>query len=627
MTAGDKEKCQDQGLDQHIEIMNLIKSNQRLAAEKAKAWFQKELLQRPDHADAEVLERILNLFIADKEIDMKVIRANGTQRHEEVFEMERDTFFDLLYYHTPTFLNQRQHFQKKIISLKGSNQLREAADTAKLWFVMERLRPHDQVPELGPSYHLLALGLFTSILRQYKYTSGSDLTCLHHLYTDKSALASERAHAGNAIVALCLQISNHEPQRVSAKKLRKVYMSVVTTILDLTIADEEKEIILVGCDNPYEFDCKASLMSNFTNNDIFEVEMELARHMIEDLTKMEKDKINPVDPALRYFTLILLCFLIGLALYINRASVSRWLKKTSRRYFLTPFKKLRDQWAAKAAEKEAATRKAARLKAEQEALRAASAEEELQRKKKEKSIADLKAAKEKAAREKEKAPKERQQQERRQAEERKSSGSTKRDAATPPQQVSPQPQEKKVKGGQSDMTKISIADHALASNLDDQAMIVGLIVEPVKIVDDEPLQHPLQDNQEASDLPMPTPTPLPVPIPIPISSPAPTHAAGISDATAIKPLIPMDKALTAAQRLRAQLAAQARAQGPPHIKTKPSLSNPSTLVSNECPICLENPRSCVLIPCGHIFCPPCSGALTTCPLCREIVESKVKAFF
>ena len=36
----------------------------------------------------------------------------------------------------------------------------------------------------------------------------------------------------------------------------------------------------------------------------------------------------------------------------------------------------------------------------------------------------------------------------------------------------------------------------------------------------------------------------------------------------------------------------------------------------ECAVCLEHPRSCALIPCGHVFCSKCAALMVDCPVCR-----------
>lgn len=49
----------------------------------------------------------------------------------------------------------------------------------------------------------------------------------------------------------------------------------------------------------------------------------------------------------------------------------------------------------------------------------------------------------------------------------------------------------------------------------------------------------------------------------------------------------------------------------------------SIQLAAECPICEENPRNVVLLPCGHILCKDCSSKLWECPFCKEkILETK-----
>ena len=49
--------------------------------------------------------------------------------------------------------------------------------------------------------------------------------------------------------------------------------------------------------------------------------------------------------------------------------------------------------------------------------------------------------------------------------------------------------------------------------------------------------------------------------------------------------------------------------------------------SNMCVVCFVQPKSHILIPCGHLcLCSPCSEAIKQCPLCRSAVESAHRVF-
>lgn len=43
-----------------------------------------------------------------------------------------------------------------------------------------------------------------------------------------------------------------------------------------------------------------------------------------------------------------------------------------------------------------------------------------------------------------------------------------------------------------------------------------------------------------------------------------------------------------------------------------------------CTVCTENPRSVVLVPCGHFFCSKCAESATKCPKCQAEIESRLK---
>lgn len=50
-------------------------------------------------------------------------------------------------------------------------------------------------------------------------------------------------------------------------------------------------------------------------------------------------------------------------------------------------------------------------------------------------------------------------------------------------------------------------------------------------------------------------------------------------------------------------------------------------LSRECPICLDNIETLVVLNCGHSFCLKCSRNLAvTCPMCRVYITNKIKVF-
>ncbi len=52
------------------------------------------------------------------------------------------------------------------------------------------------------------------------------------------------------------------------------------------------------------------------------------------------------------------------------------------------------------------------------------------------------------------------------------------------------------------------------------------------------------------------------------------------------------------------------------------------LARNECVVCIDAPRSTVLLPCGHVcMCSDCIGTTQSCPICRTAIESAMKVFF
>lgn len=50
-------------------------------------------------------------------------------------------------------------------------------------------------------------------------------------------------------------------------------------------------------------------------------------------------------------------------------------------------------------------------------------------------------------------------------------------------------------------------------------------------------------------------------------------------------------------------------------------------IPTPCSICLDNINDCTFIPCGHLCtCMSCAKQVTTCPLCRRVIKSRVKVF-
>jgi hypothetical protein len=54
---------------------------------------------------------------------------------------------------------------------------------------------------------------------------------------------------------------------------------------------------------------------------------------------------------------------------------------------------------------------------------------------------------------------------------------------------------------------------------------------------------------------------------------------------------------------------------------------PGTPERDECPICFEPEKSTALVPCGHILCGACAAKYAHCPVCREVVSSRMRVFW
>lgn len=45
---------------------------------------------------------------------------------------------------------------------------------------------------------------------------------------------------------------------------------------------------------------------------------------------------------------------------------------------------------------------------------------------------------------------------------------------------------------------------------------------------------------------------------------------------------------------------------------------------SECAICFANPKSIIMVPCGHFYtCDVCTSQLRKCPICREDIKSTI----
>ncbi|KAJ1566480.1 hypothetical protein HK405_009646 [Cladochytrium tenue] len=68
------------------------------------------------------------------------------------------------------------------------------------------------------------------------------------------------------------------------------------------------------------------------------------------------------------------------------------------------------------------------------------------------------------------------------------------------------------------------------------------------------------------------------------------------------------------------------ASTPPAART--SAAAHAAAAENECIICCSEPKSHVLVPCGHqTLCGPCADSVSSCPICRVDVTARVKVFF
>ncbi|KAJ6740943.1 E3 UBIQUITIN-PROTEIN LIGASE RGLG3 [Salix purpurea] len=63
------------------------------------------------------------------------------------------------------------------------------------------------------------------------------------------------------------------------------------------------------------------------------------------------------------------------------------------------------------------------------------------------------------------------------------------------------------------------------------------------------------------------------------------------------------------------------------VRSIPSFKTvqPSTSVEPVCPICLTNPKD-LAFGCGHLTCRDCGASISTCPICRQPITSRLKLF-
>ena len=56
------------------------------------------------------------------------------------------------------------------------------------------------------------------------------------------------------------------------------------------------------------------------------------------------------------------------------------------------------------------------------------------------------------------------------------------------------------------------------------------------------------------------------------------------------------------------------------------LEEASSSMPVDCPICFEQPRDTLLMPCGHLLCKGCSEKMGACPICRAEVRETHRVF-
>ena len=61
-----------------------------------------------------------------------------------------------------------------------------------------------------------------------------------------------------------------------------------------------------------------------------------------------------------------------------------------------------------------------------------------------------------------------------------------------------------------------------------------------------------------------------------------------------------------------------------------AIKNTLNFEDQKCAICMENPKKIALVPCGHVFCPGCTGGILKthkCPSCRTLIKSTCTLYF
>ncbi|PKI34162.1 E3 ubiquitin-protein ligase RGLG3 isoform X2 [Punica granatum] len=67
-----------------------------------------------------------------------------------------------------------------------------------------------------------------------------------------------------------------------------------------------------------------------------------------------------------------------------------------------------------------------------------------------------------------------------------------------------------------------------------------------------------------------------------------------------------------------------RVKSVPHM-TSSQKSEPGASVEPVCPICLTNPKD-MAFGCGHMTCKECGASLSSCPLCREPIKTRIRLY-
>lgn len=82
-------------------------------------------------------------------------------------------------------------------------------------------------------------------------------------------------------------------------------------------------------------------------------------------------------------------------------------------------------------------------------------------------------------------------------------------------------------------------------------------------------------------------------------------------------------------RHRSQPARESKSAAPTRRQSQQPHETTSTETSHDCQICKTNPRECVALPCGHVFCcTDCSAQLSRqCAICRRSVHSYQRLYF